>query len=78
MNEEAKNKVKECIEAIRPNLQADGGDIEFVDIVDDIVKVKLHGACHGCPHAAMTLQSIVENVITEEVHEVKGIENVEF
>ncbi len=78
MNEEAKNKVKECIEAIRPNLQADGGDIEFVDIVDDIVKVKLHGACHGCPHAAMTLQSIVENVITEEVPEVKGIENVEF
>ena len=78
MTEEAVNKVKDCIEQIRPALQADGGDIEFVEVADDIVKVKLHGACHGCPHAAMTLQSIVENVITDVVPEVKGIENVEF
>ena len=76
MNEELKSKVAECIDAIRPNLQSDGGDIEFVDIVDDIVKVKLKGACSGCPHAAMTLQSIVEKIITEAVPEVKGIENI--
>lgn len=75
--DETKQKITDLIESIRQHLQADGGDIEFVDYVDGIVKVKLHGACHGCPHAAMTLQSIVENVIMAEVPEVKGIENLE-
>lgn len=77
MNEELKSKVAASIDAIRPNLQADGGDIEFIDLVDDIVKVRLKGACSGCPHAAMTLQAIVERIITEAVPEVKGIENVD-
>lgn len=76
--DETKQKLIDLIESIRQHLQADGGDIEFVDFVDGIVKVKLHGACHGCPHAAMTLQSIVENVLMTEIPEVKGIENVEF
>ncbi|MBQ0106073.1 MAG: NifU family protein [Armatimonadetes bacterium] len=76
--DETKQKLIDLIESIRQHLQADGGDIEFVDYVDNIVKVKLHGACHGCPHAAMTLQSIVENVIMTEIPEVKGIENVDF
>ncbi len=76
--DETKQKLTDLIGSIRKHLQADGGDIEFVDYVDGIVKVKLHGACHGCPHAAMTLQSIVENVIMTEIPEVKGIENVDF
>lgn len=75
--DETKKKLTELIESIRQHLQADGGDIEFVDYADGIVKVKLHGACSGCPHAAMTLQSIVENVIMKEIPEVKGIENIE-
>jgi len=71
-----KQKIIDCIDSIRGHLQADGGDIEFVDYVDGIVKVKLKGACSGCPHAAITLQHIVENVIKEAVPEVKGIENL--
>lgn len=76
MTEDIKLKVSQCIDLIRPNLQADGGDIEFVDVVDDIVSVKLKGACSGCPHAAMTLQAIVERIITEAVPEIKGIKNI--
>ena len=76
--DETKQKLTDLIASIRGHLQADGGDIEFVDYVDGIVKVKLHGACHGCPHAAMTLQSIVENGIMTEIPEVKGIENVDL
>ncbi|HOY64424.1 MAG TPA: NifU family protein, partial [bacterium] len=49
-------KVKEILSKIRPQLQADGGDIEFVSMQDSEVKVKLKGACHGCPGAQMTLK----------------------
>jgi len=56
-----KERVQQLIEQIRPNLQADGGDIELVEVTDDgIVKVRLQGACHGCPGAAMTLKMGVE------------------
>ncbi len=72
-----KEKVEEVINEIRPNLQADGGDIELVDVTDDgIVKVKLRGACHGCPGAAMTLKMGVERLLKERIPEVKRIENV--
>ena len=54
-------KIKEALEQIRPILQRDGGDIEFVELTpDNIVRVRLQGACHGCPGAQLTLQSIVE------------------
>lgn len=73
-----KEKVQQIIEQIRPNLQADGGDIELVDVTDDgIVKVRLKGACSGCPGAAMTLKMGVERILMEHIPEVKGVENVQ-
>jgi Fe-S cluster biogenesis protein NfuA len=72
-----KDKVIKVIDQIRPNLQADGGDIELVDVTaDGIVKVKLQGACHGCPGAAMTLKMGVERLLKANVPEVKAVENV--
>ena len=72
-----KEKVQEVIEKLRVHLQADGGDIEFVDITEDkIVQVRLLGACQGCPGAAMTLQMGVERALKEAVPEVKGVETV--
>ncbi len=72
-----KEKVQEVIEKLRVYLQADGGDIEFVDITEDkIVQVRLLGACQGCPGAAMTLQMGVERALKEAVPEVKGVETV--
>ena len=59
-----KEKVQKIIEKIRPHLNADGGDI---DVVDGVVTVKLKGACHGCPCAAMTLQNGVERAIKQEL-----------
>jgi Fe-S cluster biogenesis protein NfuA len=72
-----KEKVQELIDQIRPNLQADGGDIDLVDVTaDGIVKVKLRGACHGCPGAAMTLKMGVERLLKSKIPEVKSVENV--
>lgn len=66
-------------EKVRPQLMADGGNIELVNIEDDgMVKVKLVGACAGCPGAAMTLQFGVESLLKEELPEVKGVVNVAF
>ena len=69
-------KVKTAIEKIRPVLQRDGGDIEFVAIEDGIVKVKLQGACRGCPMSQMTVKTVVEQAIKDEVPEVKGVKTV--
>lgn len=72
-----KKKVQEIIDEIRPNLQADGGDIDLVDVTEDgIVKVKLRGACSGCPGAAITLKMGVERILKQRIPEVTGIENV--
>jgi Fe-S cluster biogenesis protein NfuA len=72
-----KEKVQTVINEIRPNLQADGGDIELVDVTQDgIVKVRLRGACHGCPGAAMTLKMGVERLLKSKIPEVKAVENV--
>jgi Fe-S cluster biogenesis protein NfuA len=72
-----KEKVQKVIDQIRPNLQADGGDIELVDVGEDgVVKVKLQGACRGCPGAAMTLKAGVERMLKANVPEVKTVENV--
>ena len=68
------DQVKEVIEAVRPMLQRDGGDIELVSIEEDkTVKVRLQGACKGCPGAAMTLKMGVERVMKERVPEVKEV-----
>lgn len=72
-----KEKVAEVINDIRPNLQADGGDIELVDVTEDgIVKVRLRGACSGCPGATMTLKMGVERILKENVPGIKAVENV--
>ena len=68
------DKVKEVIESVRPMLQNDGGDIELVSIEEDnTVKVRLQGACKGCPGAAMTLKMGVERLMKERVPEVKEV-----
>lgn len=81
MTEQTKDDVRERVEAtlasIRPSLQADGGDVQLVDVKDGVVKVKLQGACHGCPMAAMTLQMGIERILKKEVPEVTAVESVE-
>ncbi len=70
-------KVKSIIEQIRPFLQQDGGDIEFVELTsDNIVKVRLQGACGSCPHAKMTLKQGVERTIQEHLPEIKAVEDI--
>jgi Fe-S cluster biogenesis protein NfuA len=71
-----KEKVEEVIQTIRPRLQADGGDIELVGVEDGVVKVRLQGACHGCPGAQMTLKLGVERLLKEKIPEVKCVEAV--
>ncbi|MFA6355750.1 MAG: NifU family protein [Candidatus Omnitrophota bacterium] len=71
-----KSKVKEALEKIRPMLQADGGDIELVDIVGKTVKVKLKGACGCCPMSQMTLQMGVQRAVKEAVPEIENVEAV--
>jgi Fe-S cluster biogenesis protein NfuA len=72
-----REKVEKVIEQVRPNLQADGGDIELVDVTPDgVVKVKLRGACQGCPGAAMTLKNGVERLLKANVPEVTSVVNV--
>jgi Fe-S cluster biogenesis protein NfuA len=73
--DEMLSKVKETIEGLREYLQMDGGDMEFVELTDDnVVKVKLRGACAGCPGAMYTLKLGVERKIKEVVPDVKAVE----
>lgn len=72
-----KEKVQQVIDEIRPNLQADGGDIELIEVTEDgVVKVRLRGACSGCPGAAMTLKMGVERVLKSRIPQVQRVENV--
>jgi Fe-S cluster biogenesis protein NfuA len=73
---EMKEKVEKALEKIRPALQADGGNIELVDVVDGVVKVRLTGACGSCPMSQMTLKMGVERALKQQVPEVKSVENV--
>ncbi|MFH1172956.1 MAG: NifU family protein [bacterium] len=70
-----KKKIEEVLDGIRPTLQADGGNIELVDVDETkgAVKVRLTGACHHCPMAAITLKEGVEKVLKERVPEVKEL-----
>lgn len=73
-----KEKVEKALAKIRPHLQADGGDVELVDVsADGVVKVRLKGACGCCPMAAMTLQQGVTRVLKQEVPEIKEVQSVE-
>ena len=68
-----REKVEEVLNKIRPSLQADGGDVELVDATDGIVKVKLVGACAGCPMSTMTLKMGIEQMLKQELPEVKEV-----
>jgi Fe-S cluster biogenesis protein NfuA len=74
--DEMKEKVEKALEKIRPALQADGGNIELVDVTGGVVKVKLTGACGSCPMSQMTLKMGVERALKQEVPEVKSVESV--
>jgi Fe-S cluster biogenesis protein NfuA len=72
-----KDKVEQALLKIRPALQRDGGDVEVVEVTaDGIVKVKLTGACHGCPMAAMTLKQGIERVLMQEIPSIKEVVSV--
>ncbi len=72
-----KGKVEEVLGKVRPLLQRDGGDVELVEVREDgVVKVKLTGACSGCPMSTMTLKNAIEESIKKEVPEVKSVEQV--
>ena len=72
------NKIKQELDGVRPHLQMDGGDVEFVDFDNDkgVLKLKLQGACVGCPMSQVTLQDGIGRVIKEKVPEVKEVESV--
>jgi Fe-S cluster biogenesis protein NfuA len=72
-----KERVQQVLDRIRPALQADGGDVELVDVEGGVVKVKLVGACAGCPMSQLTLANGVERVLKEEIPEVERVEPVQ-
>lgn len=72
-----KERVEAALDKIRPALQADGGDVEFVDVTEDgVVQVRLVGACRGCPMSQLTLANGVERVLKQEIPEVTRVEPV--
>ena len=74
---ELETKVRGVIEQIRPYLQADGGDISFVEITDDnVVNVELQGACGSCPFSRMTLKNGVEEAMRKALPEIKSVEAI--
>jgi len=76
-DKEVEKEIEAAIAEIRPRLQDDGGDIEFAGVTDDnVVQVRLRGACAGCPGAVMTLKMGVERIIKERVPGIKSVENV--
>ncbi|MGL1861247.1 MAG: NifU family protein [Pseudodesulfovibrio sp.] len=72
-----REKVEAVLEKVRPMLQADGGDVELVDITDSgVVQVRLVGACKGCPMSQMTLKNGIERIVLKELPEIKAVEAV--
>ncbi|HHU32490.1 MAG: NifU family protein [Zhaonellaceae bacterium] len=72
-----KERVEAALNKIRPSLQADGGDVELVEVTEDnVVKVRLQGACGSCPMALLTLKNGVERVVKEEIPEIKEVVSV--
>jgi len=68
-----REKVEAALSRVRPVLQADGGDVELVEVSDGVVKLRLTGACGGCPMATLTLRAGIERVLKEQVPEVKEV-----
>jgi len=71
-----KEKVQVVIEKVRPMLQADGGDVELVEVDGAVVKVRLKGACAGCPMSQMTLKNGIERLLKKEIPEIESVESV--
>jgi Fe-S cluster biogenesis protein NfuA len=72
-----RDKVEASLQKVRPSLQADGGGVELVDVGEDgIVKLRLTGACKGCPMSQMTLKMGIEKVLKKEIPEVAGVKSV--
>lgn len=77
MSNNLNERVRQALEKVRPYLQSDGGDIELVEITpENIVKVRLTGACHGCPYSMMTLKAGVEQALMKEVPEIKEVVSI--
>ena len=74
--DELSRKITDRLESLRVHLQADGGDLEIVSIEGKLVKLKLQGACGGCPHAAMTIKNGLERILREEIDPEIVIERV--
>lgn len=73
-NDNIKERVAKALDKVRPYLQSDGGDIDLIEVTDDmIVKVKLKGACNGCPYSMQTLKAGVEQTILREIPEIKEV-----
>ncbi len=68
-----KGKVEAVLAQVRPALQSDGGDVELVDVNEGVIRLKLKGACAGCPMATMTLRHGIERVLKEQIPEVKEV-----
>ena len=71
-----RERVEKALDKIRPALQRDGGDVDLVDVVDGVVKVRLTGACGGCPMSQMTLKNGIEQVVKQEIPEIVSVESV--
>jgi Fe-S cluster biogenesis protein NfuA len=72
-----KERVEQALSKVRPALQADGGDVELIDVgADGVVKVRLKGACGGCPMSQLTLKMGIERILKKEVPEVTAVESV--
>jgi Fe-S cluster biogenesis protein NfuA len=74
--EDLKGEVEASLDRIRTGLRVDGGDVQLVEIVDGVVKVKLEGSCAGCPFSQMTLKNFIEKEIKKSVPAVKAVEAV--
>jgi Fe-S cluster biogenesis protein NfuA len=76
-NQELETKVKNVLDQIRPYLQADGGDVEFIEMTDDkVVNVRLLGMCGNCPHSQMTLKSGIEAAVKRVLPEISAVESI--
>ncbi|MDD3187807.1 MAG: NifU family protein [Bacilli bacterium] len=73
---ETEKKIKEIIEELRPFLNSDGGDIEFLKYENNIVYIKMHGACSNCSMLEYTLKDGIENTLKEEIPEIEAVVNV--
>ncbi len=69
-----KTEVEKVLDEFRPLLQADGGNIELVDVIDGVVRVKLKGSCAGCPMSAMTLKNGVERYLKSKISGIRRVE----